>query len=456
MAKVSGQVLVLTAFGHGHLFPCIELCNNIASRNYKTTLLVFSHLLPSINHEFTQNPLVEVVEVESPSPRPGLPVGLQIDTYTRLCRVLETILSAADLVRPVCAVVNVFMLMGWTKEVFRKFRVPTVGFFTSGACSPAMEYGAWKANPRDIREDEIRLMPGLPEEMGLTRLNIKRRPFAKGPPGPGERPDWLDDVEDAVGLMFNTCDNLERPFLEYLACQLDKPAWGVGPLVPLQYWKPYPVSDRAVRVSRESNVTEHALVEWLDTKPRGSVIYISFGSSVSLTIEEYGELGDALVETTRPFIWVIQPSPGGSGYYYPEGLDEKVGSRGLIISGWAPQLLILSHPSTGGFLSHCGWNSTLESLMQGVPLLTCPIRGDQYDNARLVVDHFNVGYAVMTDPSCYAKKSDFCKGIEELMRSDEITNRGKGLRDRFGNGFPSSSNLGFNALFDRIGRENCE
>ncbi|OWM68534.1 scopoletin glucosyltransferase-like [Punica granatum] len=464
-----GQVLVLTAFGHGHLFPCLELCRRIACQNYKATLIVFSHLVPSINSSFTQNPLIDVVQVPSPSPRPGLPAQLQQDTYDKLNRVVEGVLSEPHLVRPVCAVVNMFMLMSWTKGVFNKFHVPTVGFFTSGACSPAMEHASWKADAEDIRSGEFRPLPGLPDSMGLTRLNIKRRPFRSptssngpgkppgpgmpqnlGPPGPGKRPVWLDDVEDPIGFMFNTFDDLERPFLKYLTCQLEKPAWGVGPLLPDEYWKveDSPVHDEDVRINRNSSMTEANIMDWMDMKPRGSVIFISFGSSLSPTVEELAELAEALAELAWPFIWVIQSGTGAD--YFPHGLDGRVGKRGLIITGWAPQLLILSHPSTGGFLSHCGWNSTIESLMQGVPLLACPIRGDQYDNARLVVDHFKVGIMVTEDPSSFAKKDNFAKAIERLMENEEIKERAKELRSCFGCKFPSSSDAALDDFKDLI------
>ncbi|XP_010054084.2 scopoletin glucosyltransferase [Eucalyptus grandis] len=468
-----GQVLVLTAFGHGHLFPSMELCKHIASRNYKATLVIFSHLSSSIHSSFHENPLIEVVEVPSASPRPGLPVHKQAETYNELARVLEAILSRPHLQMPTCAVVNVFMLLGWTKNIFQKHGIPTVALFTSGACSPSMEYASWNARPEDLGPGEVRLLPGLPDEMGLTQLNVKRRPFGPllakgaatapepskaggpsprkmGPPGPGEKPDWLDDVDRAIGLVFNTFDNLERPFLNYLANQFKKPAWGVGPLSPEMYWKSdngAVVADGEVRRSGQSSITEDDVTRWLDSKPPGSVLFISFGSTLSLTPEESRGLGGALAESARPFIWVVQPNSGGPAPgHFPDGMDDEVGDRGLIITGWAPQLLILSHPSTGGFLSHCGWNSTIEAILKGVPFLTCPIRGDQYDNARWVTEHLKIGHKVCEDPSQFVTNSDFVKGIERLMADKDVKIRAMELRSRFGHSFPVSSGAALDAL----------
>ncbi|KAF8033512.1 hypothetical protein BT93_D2191 [Corymbia citriodora subsp. variegata] len=220
------------------------------------------------------------------------------------------------------------------------------------------------------------------------------------------------------------------------------------------YWKSDDgtvVAEGELRRNGQSNITEDDVVRWLDSKARGSVLYISFGSTLSLTPEESRGLAGALAESAWPFIWVVQPSSGGlAPRHFPDGMGDEVGDQGLIITGWAPQLLILSHPSTGGFLSHCGWNSTIESILKGVPFLACPIRGDQYDNARWVAEHMEIGYKVCEDPSQFVTKSDFVKGIERLMADEEVKKRAMELRSRFGHSFPASSSAALDALLKEI------
>ena len=196
------------------------------------------------------------------------------------------------------------------------------------------------------------------------------------------------------------------------------------------------------------------MIQWLDCKPRGSVLYVSFGSEVGLTTEANAQLALALEASNRPFIWVIQPGsgrfgpPGGGGERgYDLDLEEKVGERGLIISGWAPQLLILSHQSTGGFLSHCGWNSTVEAIGRGVPLLAWPLRGDQHFDAMLVVKHLKIGYMVFAkDASENVEKEAIVGGIEKLMGDKDMKRRAEMISDRFGNGFPDTSAAAFDAF----------
>lgn len=336
---------------------------------------------------------------------------------------------------------------------------------------------------------EVRALPGLPEGMVITYSDLKqRRPVLpspppkttsssgggpggmkqpRGPPLPGEPAPWVEEVKRSSAILINTCDDLERPFLDYVSNLTGKPVWGVGPLLPEQYWQSFDslLNNPEIRPKRESNYTEDQIIQWLDSKPRGSVIYVSFGSEVNPTNEEYPELAKALEQSTRPFIWVIQrksdkpgprsgrPGPGGPSEesYFPHRLDTKVGKRGLIIHGWAPQLLILSHPSAGGFISHCGWNSTLEAVVRGVPLLAWPIRGDQYYNAKLVVSYLKVGSMVSQGyPADKVSKKDIMVGLERVLADEGIRKRSAAIRDKFENGYPASSLASLDAFCDFV------
>ncbi|KAG6636303.1 scopoletin glucosyltransferase-like [Carya illinoinensis] len=471
---MAGKIFVVTGSGQGHLHPCMELCKHLASRSFHTTLVIPFSLSSSIPSSFSQHPLTDIAQITGSL---GPPMPGSDSLRQQAAQDLESHLSnLPDLRPPICAIID--FQMGWTKRVFWKFNIPVIGFFTFGACAAAMEWGAWKVHAGDIKPVEIRLIPGLPEEMGITSSDLKRRPGGPprggppggggpagsgsnrppgggGPPKPGDRPPWVPEVEGSIALMFNTCDDLDRPFIDYLTNQMGMPAWGVGPLLPEQYWKS---SDALIRDgeirrnTRRSNYTEEEVIQWLDTKPRGSVLYVAFGSEVGPTMEEYPQLSAALEQSTRNFIWVIPTGSGGSSEegYFPEGLDSRVGDRGLLIRGWAPQLLILSHRSTGGFLSHCGWNSTAEAIGRGVPFLGWPIRGDQYYNAKLVEGHLKVGYRVAEDASKTVGKEEILNGIERLMGDEEMHQRAARLRAKFENGFPASSEAALDAFRDFI------
>lgn len=544
------EILVVPFFGQGHLFPCMELCKHFSSYNYKAILIIPSHLSSSVPSSFRGLPLIEVVEIaNSPSsspPHPPPPPASEMTPpppallpemldgskpgpgfgpgpgplrhhHQQMGSGLEAYLSQkcedSGQTRPTCAVLD--LMMSWSNEFFAKFGIPTVSFFTSGACSAAMDYAGWKAQVDDMKPGEIRKFDGLPENMELSYMDLKRRerhrphrrggdvggPAMGGPNGPpgwmkfgrpdrgngppggmkfgpptaGSRPRWLDEVEGSTALLFNTCNDLEHPFIKYIANQIDKPVYGVGPLLPGKYWKSTGsiLRDGEVRSNRKSNYTEDQVVQWLDSKPQQSVIYVSFGSEVGPSLEEYTELANALGELNRPFIWVIQPNSGRSGPppglmgeesgsqaeeegFYPYGLEEKVGDRGLVIKGWAPQLLILSHPALGGFLSHCGWNSTVESIGRGVPILAWPIRGDQFHSAKLVVNHLKVGHMLLTgdDPKELANKDGIIRGINILLDDKEVHKHAVAVRSKFKDGFPASSMAALKSFVAAIAKKN--
>ncbi|XP_028754673.1 UDP-glycosyltransferase 73C6-like [Neltuma alba] len=516
---MSVDIWVVPFVGQGHLLPTIELCKHLVSRNVKVTLVIssnFSSFLPSSLHQYPLLHIAEVPAAPIPPPEPGPhPFHSMHKIQEYYLQQLQNLLSTQldNSARPVVAIVDV--MMSWTIEVFNKFRVPRVAFFTSGACSAALEHAIWKVHPEDLKPHEIRLLPGLPEEMAVTLSDLQQGPHGPpppppgggasfppppggpahmgppppggpgpmgppppggpgpmGPPLPGGQPPWLEEVREAIALLFNTCTDLEAPFIDYVANQIGKPVWGIGPLLPEQYWKSAGsiLHDREVRTNRRSSVTEDEVIQWLDSKPRGSILYVAFGTEVGPTMEEYALLAEALESSDQPFIWVLQPGAGRMGPppgvvegepgsdehepegYFPHGLDSRVGQRGLIIRGWAPQLLILSHPSTGGFLSHCGWNSTVEALGRGVPILAWPIRGDQHHDAKLVVQHLKVGYKV-SDNLAEVKKDDIVKGIKRLMGDKEIKRRAETLSDKFQHGFPTSSVAALDAFKDYVSQK---
>lgn len=203
----------------------------------------------------------------------------------------------------------------------------------------------------------------------------------------GER--YLKSIERSSGFVaFRSFREIEGKYLDYLPSLLGKEVVPVGALV-------------SAVCEGEGWQDQHKVAAWLNNQPPASVVFISLGSEYFMTEEEMEEMARGLELSRFSFIWVVRfPVPeltgaagGESAAAFPNGLTERlqVGERGIIIEGWAPQKKILSHPSVGGFLTHCGWSSVCEAMKFGVPMIALPLQIDQPANAALAVE---LGFAV--------------------------------------------------------------
>ncbi|KAM3398911.1 zeatin O-xylosyltransferase [Capsicum galapagoense] len=195
------------------------------------------------------------------------------------------------------------------------------------------------------------------------------------------------------GNLYSTCKAIDRPYLNALArynklLRRGSKQWAIGPLHPIA---------TMIKDDDPSNIiNRHECLKWLDKQEPNSVIFVSFGTTTSLSKEQIKELAIGLEKSQHKFIWIARDAllQEGEQVQIPKGYEERVEGRGFVVRDWAPQLEILGHSSTGGFLSHCGWNSVLESVTMGVPLATWPMVFDQPRIAVLVTKVLKIGIAV--------------------------------------------------------------
>lgn len=196
---------------------------------------------------------------------------------------------------------------------------------------------------------------------------------------------------ESWGAVFNSFGELERVYIDHIMEVMGHGrVWAVGPLLPL-------IDDHEGPTNRggTSVVATDEVMTWLDDKADGSVIYVCFGSREELSRPQMGALAAALENSGAHFVWCVKALDHGrvaSGDVgiIPVEFEDRVGDRGLVIRGWAPQVEILRHRAVGTFLTHCGWNSLLEGVAAGVLMLTWPMGSDQFTDAKLLVDQLGV------------------------------------------------------------------
>lgn len=163
---------------------------------------------------------------------------------------------------------------------------------------------------------------------------------------------------------------------------------------------------------------EEECMNWMDNKPKGSIVYVSFGSFSTLNEEQMEEVAFGLQESGCHFLWVVRATEEGK---IPKGFaferNTNYAGKGLVVK-WCSQLKVLEHEAIGCFVTHCGWNSTLEALCLGVPMIAMPQWTDQTTNAKLIQDTWKVGLRVPTDDKGVFRRKDLRHAIVEIMEGE--------------------------------------
>ncbi|KAA8517139.1 hypothetical protein F0562_017432 [Nyssa sinensis] len=235
-----------------------------------------------------------------------------------------------------------------------------------------------------------------------------------------------DFREFNCGNIYNASKVIEAPYLDLLEKEemsKNKKQWAIGPFNPV-----------AISDDKKSN-QRHKSLNWLDKQAPNSVIFVSFGTTTSLSDEQIKELAIGLEKSEQKFIWVLRDADKGDVFEgevrraeLPEGFEERLEGKGMVVRDWAPQLEILGHPSTGGFMSHCGWNSCMESITMGVPIAAWPMHSDQPRNAVLVTKVLKVGVVVKD----WARQGELVTSltVEEAVKRLMASKEGDDIRKR--------------------------
>ncbi|KAL6641909.1 hypothetical protein ACP70R_020090 [Stipagrostis hirtigluma subsp. patula] len=242
---------------------------------------------------------------------------------------------------------------------------------------------------------------------------------------------WLRELFEHIGrgkapkILMNTIDVLEATALQAMQQHLD--VFAVGPMIPRLHQ--IDSTEDHIHLCKKD---QKGYIEWLDAQPDRSVVYMSYGSMVAYNRQQVEEILQGLRECGRPYLWVVRK----------DGRDEEVerclienhsSEQGMILE-WCDQLEVLSHPSVGCFVTHCGWNSTLEAITLGVPLVAVPNWTDQALNAHLVEDDWGVGVRAELNADGLLVATELTRCIEMVIGEGEkaanIQNSVKALKEK--------------------------
>nr|QNV69592.1 glycosyltransferase [Mentha x piperita] len=226
--------------------------------------------------------------------------------------------------------------------------------------------------------------------------------------------EFIRRYRECKGIVVNTFLELESHAITSLSSdQRIPPVYPVGAMI-----------QGGGEETEENRRKREEIIQWLDKQPDLSVVFLCFGTNGSFEGDQVKEIAAALEKSGVQFLWSLRKPPPKESMEFPgeyespeqvlpEGFLQRTAGVGKVI-GWAPQVAVLSHPSVGGFVSHCGWNSTLESVWCGVPIAAWPLDAEQQVNAFLLVKDFEMAVEIKMD---YRKNSGMMVAAETIEKA---------------------------------------
>lgn len=443
-AQKENNIVIFPFMAQGHIIPFLALALQLEQKGYPITFINTPLNINKLQSSIPPNSSIRLVEIPFNSSDYGLPPDAENNDdlpYNLVFRLLEVspslepsfrklladIISEQNGVKPLCVIADFFF--GWSADVAHDFGIFHAIFSGAGGFGLACYYSIWLNLPhRSNSEKGEFLLPDFPEagKFHVTQLSPSLLIADGSDPFSIFQRKCLSTWVNSDGFLFNTVEELDKVGLTYFRRKLGIPVWAVGPIL-------LPVDEKA-KAGKKAGVTPEECMEWLSSKSPNSVLYISFGSQTTISASQMMQLAKALDAGGTNFIWVIRPPIGFdtntefiAEEWLPEGFLQRItdGKKGLIVEKWAPQLEILSHKAVAAFLCHCGWNSVLESLINGVALIGWPTAGDQFYNAKLLVEWSGVCVEVARGINFEVRHEDIRDKIELVMGENR---KGKEIR----------------------------
>ncbi|KAM3371444.1 hypothetical protein ACQJBY_018704 [Aegilops geniculata] len=429
------HVVLLASPGAGHLIPLAELARRLVElHGFAATIVTFSNFsapdqlacLPA-SVATAALPAVQIDDLPADACNGGVLVELTRRSLPNIRALVRSISNSST--APLAALVPDFLCSS-VLPIAAELGVPGYLFVPSNLTHVAFTRHIVELNegaaPGEYRDLVVPLeLPGgvslcgadLPEHQVYAQIVESGRSYCL-----------------ADGLLVNTFYEMELSTAEAFK-RLAVPEQGSGAF----FFPPvFPVGP-SVRRPDNYETTAGAFspcLEWLDRQPAGSVVYVSFGSGGALSVEQTAELAAGLEASGQGFLWVVRMPSTDGGHcgaggddplaWLPEGFLARTSGRGLAVAAWAPQVRVLAHPATAAFVSHCGWNSTLESVGCGVPMLAWPLYAEQRMNAVLLEEKLGMALRVppaREDGRCLVTRHEIAKAVKELVEGDQKVRR---------------------------------
>lgn len=444
-ASNSAHFVMIPLMAIGTMNPMLDLARALALRGsvvtFVTTPVNAKRMESGIDHCTKTELPIQFAVIPFPCSQAGLPEGGEnvdlipsmsyksnfLQAITLLKEPIMELLLKSQSPKPSCFITGSFFGSdAWVNELARFFGASWLIFDGPGVFSTLCYTLLEKCDTFPKNPAEPFMLQGMPHDVTITRSQL--------PPNLTYRSQDYKikekNMEYFDGIIINSFTELEMEYAQVYEAVTGKNLWMIGPLS--LHSNNEPSSDVSYTWNRgnKSEIDEQQCINWLDYHKPRSVIYACFGSREKLSLLQLVELGFGLKNSNHPFVWVVRQKEDENidlwlsefeGEMATESEDKK--AQGLVIRGWAPQLHILSHPSIGGFLTHCGWNSIIEGISAGIPMITWPYCAEQFLNEKLVVEVLEIGVSVGVKHQKYfgilVENSTVTNAVKRLMNESE-------------------------------------
>ncbi|CAI0557415.1 unnamed protein product [Linum tenue] len=445
------HVAILPFMAHGHMIPIIDIAKLFASRRgVKTTIITTRLNAPLVSKQIPTTAEIHIELIRFPAAEAGVPEESEtadffsstaqkmgpnfLFKFFHAAALLRRPLDAAlAKIRPDCLVSDAFF--PWSAESAGKFGIPRLVFHGTGYFALCTAVCIRVHKPHKNSDSESFVVPCLPGKIELTpsQLPESARKEEEGNPFTELVREMAESEGKSYGVIVNSFRELEPNYADFYRDELGRRNWAIGP-VSLSNRRS---EEKAGRGGRGTGESSSDCLKWLESKEPDSVIYICFGSLADFADSQLKEIAAALESWGGSFIWVVRKDPRTESEseseeeWLPVGFEDRTAEKGLIIRGWAPQILILDHEAVGGFVTHCGWNSTLEGITVGKAMVTWPVAAEQFYNEKLVTAVLGIGLPVEAEKWVRGTGDDeviMAEGIEIAVRRLMDGDEGKEMR----------------------------
>ncbi|KAK4389988.1 UDP-glycosyltransferase 74G1 [Sesamum angolense] len=406
------HVVVLAYHGQGHINPMVQFSKRLAAKGIKVTVTTTLSNTKAMKSAYGPIKFETIYDdcTEGGVAGPGGFKGF-LDRFEAIGsrKLVEFIRKFQDSEKPVkCLIYDANI--PWASNVATELGIARAAFFTQSCAFVTTCYPMHcdlSGKPPSV---PLLSMPGLPE-LRVPNLPSLGPETGRYPPIIRLILSQFDNSEKADWVLFNSFAKLEVEVIYWMSRLW--PLKTIGPTLPSVYVDNRLIDDNDYGFNIYTPNTDTCM-KWLDSKETQSVIYVSFGSAASLSAEQTAELANALLHSSKSFLWVVKPSEESK---LPTKFSKGNPDKGLVVK-WCPQLAVLAHDAVGCFVSHCGWNSTMEAISLGVPLVAMPQFLDQMTNAHFVEHVWRVGVKPKTDENGLAPREEIETCIDEIMQGE--------------------------------------